>query len=83
MTQPETPASSGTEVGELGRPIVPEGLRRDHQARHGEREHRQRIQGAAPGDLGADDHVGDGDPEHDVEQGFEQWYHVERRPPLR
>jgi predicted PurR-regulated permease PerM len=28
MTQPETPASSGTEVGELGRPIVPEGLRR-------------------------------------------------------
>lgn len=28
MTQPETPASSGPEAGELGRPIVPESLRR-------------------------------------------------------
>jgi hypothetical protein len=42
-----------------------------HQAGHGERQHREEIEHLAAGDLGAHDHVGDGDAEHDVDDGGE------------
>ena len=66
MTQPETPASSGTEVGELGRPIVPEGLRRA-----GTRNVQIREAGALLDDLHGDLAAIEHDLRHtDIRAGF-------------